>query len=902
MATSQPWAAVTQPVSAWNKPLKADFKAFFKELTKAAIHAGAGKWDEAALDIGGMAQSLSLQTTPSELAWLLLRRALQAATMNLVQEHGDLFSGLTLEAAEATPESIGLSLEAAEVTVSPDLFEHPKDCPVLPLFATFFQQWLVACGVPEARSQTIADRLPTYFVYALRGEWAKNAKAYEPIHASLETPFGPAAEREWAWQQYADELARQVDSGMLGETFSLRQVYVPLRAYYEETGKAAPRGSGPSMRREDGKRRVVVDLRTELDTWLAQAPRDDAIRVLSGGPGSGKSCFARLYAAEKAEQDLRVLYVPLHLLDVATDFEAAVGRFVREGRIFDFNPLDIEQHRGPLLIVLDGLDELAMQGNAASEAASKFLREVQRKVSSRNQSEALLRVLITGRELVVDLHASEWRKPRQILHLLPYSVADARSRHETPTGPYKDPEGLLAEDQRDSWWRQYGAAIGCQYEGLPVELRRPELREITAQPLLNYLVAFAHTRGRMDFAAAPNLNKIYADLLDAVHERTYGGGPHPGLENMEKSDFLRILEEIGLAAWHGDGRTTTIRAIQEHCSNSGLSALLDTFAKDADVGVTRLLTAFYFRQQGRSDDGERTFEFTHKSFGEYLAACRLVREVTKIVRELAARKEDCDKGWDEREALVHWAQVAGPTPLDPYLRRFIAGQLRLQALEVLPQWQATMCGLLSYVLRHGMPMERLSPSVNSYHVMTRQARNAEEALLVVLNCVAALTSVCSRNDWPSSTAAGEWIRRLQGQRAWDDCHQLLDSLSFLNMSRCILMASDLLGANLRASNLAGAIMPYAQLAGADLRGADLQDADLQDADLRCADLRAAKLQGAKLQGANLQDANLQGANLQGANLWGANLRGADLRGAKGANLDGAIVDDTTLLGPDPDED
>ena len=45
--------------------------------------------------------------------------------------------------------------------------------------------------------------------------------------------------------------------------------------------------------------------------------------------------------------------------------------------------------------------------------------------------------------------------------------------------------------------------------------------------------------------------------------------------------FSRVLEEIGLAAWHGDGRTTTVREIEEHCKASGLASMFDAFEEGA---------------------------------------------------------------------------------------------------------------------------------------------------------------------------------------------------------------------------------------------------------------------------------------------------------------------------------
>ena len=97
---------------------------------------------------------------------------------------------------------------------------------------------------------------------------------------------------------------------MFLESFGLRQVYVPLRAYYEQVLKAE---SEEFAGQEKPKtRKVVVDLETELRQWLTKADPTDAIRFLSGGPGSGKSSFTRILAASLAESgEIPVLYVPL---------------------------------------------------------------------------------------------------------------------------------------------------------------------------------------------------------------------------------------------------------------------------------------------------------------------------------------------------------------------------------------------------------------------------------------------------------------------------------------------------------------------------------------------------------------------------------------------------------------
>jgi hypothetical protein len=85
--------------------------------------------------------------------------------------------------------------------------------------------------------------LPSYFVYALNEEWGANAKSYRPVAQALDTPFAKAAEREQCWTRYEALLQRWADETVFDEPFGLRQIFVPLNAYYfDQTARA----SGPS--------------------------------------------------------------------------------------------------------------------------------------------------------------------------------------------------------------------------------------------------------------------------------------------------------------------------------------------------------------------------------------------------------------------------------------------------------------------------------------------------------------------------------------------------------------------------------------------------------------------------------------------------------------------------------
>jgi uncharacterized protein YjbI with pentapeptide repeats len=912
MAKSNPKLVAKKPKSVFDKSIRVDLKGLLKSISKGIVHTTSGKWEEVANDAVETLSSIGLATEPDELAFLLIRRSIIKALFELVGESASQQIISAKDDSEVLIDQLDQSISTGDVHFDHNFFDRPAELPLLKEVQVLLQKWLEGLGLSDPGAKAIVDRLPSYFVYALNQEWRKNAKSYRPIIETLDTPFSKAGDREWAWTSYSALLQRRIHEGIFDEPFSLSQIYVPLNAFYidEKADKELTNEIAPTGRK---RRRVVVSLQNELEQWLVDPSPENTIRVISGGPGSGKSSFARIFAAKLShDPKFKVLYVPLHLIDASKDLVEEIGRFVKDEGLLLKNPLDPESPEPNLLIIFDGLDELASQGKAAAETARAFVQEVDRTVMKRNLQSTKLRVLISGRELIVQENESEFRRPRQILTLLSYWIPQTPSYMRSivrDDEEYHDPEKLLENDLRQQWWINYGTLTGRGYKGLPHELDRDDLIEVTAQPLLNYLVALSFTRKKLNFKKDINLNSIYADLVAAVHERGYEKHrAYVPIRHMKLEEFSRVLEEIGLAAWHGDGRTTTVREIEEHCNASGVGKLLETFQVGAKAGVTRLLAAFFFRQYGQTPNGDPTFIFTHKSFGEYLAALRIVRAIGKVIRERKDRAEDPDEGWDEREALKHWAKICGPSAVSPYLHVFLLNEIKLRSLHDVNQWQVELSKIFNYMLQHGMPMEQLQ--ISSFKKMQFQSRNAEEALLVALNSCARITMRVISIGHPDPTAFGAWFRRIQGQRTGPESVLAARCLSFLYLDGTYLHIGDFYNADLRSASLRGVMANYACFGEANLENADLQNAGLPGATFEGANLKGANLEGSRLTDAKLARANLEGANLRNANLRGASLQESNqfflkkfvvnLKGAilKGANLEGVDLKGVDLKGVD----
>lgn len=313
--SSIPSIRVTQPENLKRKPeiQQVDFlKAFAKTIVDLAT-VNLSNLPKNLIDIGA---SLRLKHTPGQLAWLLILHSLKQAIDSLVKDYPDIDKQVKNDdiILALSEYCLSIFLIGKELTIYPSFFDDPiknlilksnenlvgqgNETPFIEAVKTPFTQWLEGFGLNQAQIKGISHRLPTEFLYALCKEWNNNSAEYTSLLKELNSPFSQLAEskrkNEQAWRLYSTWLQKQVNQRMFSEAFSLKDVYVPLRAYYEDKADND----------NDKDKQIVVDLETELEDWLNTAEKTDPIRVISGGPGSGKSSFTKMFAAKQAEEAL----------------------------------------------------------------------------------------------------------------------------------------------------------------------------------------------------------------------------------------------------------------------------------------------------------------------------------------------------------------------------------------------------------------------------------------------------------------------------------------------------------------------------------------------------------------------------------------------------------------------
>jgi uncharacterized protein YjbI with pentapeptide repeats len=829
----------------------------------------------------------------------------------------------TRDLLDVTPENLKEALnlnpstnsESFEITAG--FFSDPTTLPGYQMFRTEFQIWCaIAYGTSKQNATNIALRLDNHFRESLYQEWLQNFTAYENLNNYVPAnPFADHKRQRLSWQRYHAGIVKGLEHGVYGEIFSVTQVYVPLRAYWEEFRKRKLDGTECAIR-------YVVELDQYLNTWLNSDPQlwQERMCVLSAGPGAGKSTVARTLAASVIQNGLnhetrQVAFVPLKDLSTRLPLELAICEYMSEKEQLNFDTtLRFDKlFKDGTLIILDGVDELAIHGTRYREDVVDFIREL----------EALLQnnkvyVILTGRESILATQTMLNRTfAKSVLNLLPFNL-DSNStviqeieEIETKSRPdqiyWLTETSLFHRDDRNRWWRQYGKLTDAAYEGLPEEISEIEtLAELTGQPLLSLLLAQFHLQLKKQgkkLNIDTNINTVYSGLIDRVHERQEKKALLSGT-NQSREDLDAYLQVCAMAIWHSSGRTASTEQIQTAIVQSKLEYLIEDQGDALRTAIPRMMANFYFRGQQSTTTGA-TFEFTHKTFGEYLVARKLFRVLDTMLDEWSEKPLKLTARVIE-SALTKWTSFARHNSLDADLLDFINREAMLHPFEKVVAFQEMLAKLLMVVVSNGSPVQ-LKEWENSMTVgvVVSQTRNAEEALLAAHSACARVTKkVVINPDSHRDFGWGSWLIRISGSRlgkgilqysmGWLDLKHADfyaadlqefffggSDLSAANLSQANLYKASLVGVNLTSAILSGAQLIEANLVGVDLSEADLAEANLSEAYLEKIDFRRTNLQGA-----NLSEADLEGANLSGINIEGIYLRFANL---KGANLEGAIL-------------
>ncbi len=685
------------------------------------------------------------------------------------------------------------------------------------------------------------------------------------------------------WTEYHEHLGAAFDAPIPGEDISLRKLYVPLRSKFFSTLPIPPPIEQPTDKKKRKRRnrlraafmsaesRVtsgfqVTDLASTLRNWLSStSDPNDTIRLIRGGPGSGKSTFAKFFcddvANDRSASRTLVLYVPLQKLNLDdVRIPETIDSYFQRANHFATAPLEHADEvlaDGRALIVIDGLDEVSRQSRA-SDKSHAFVEKLRAWLSVKNEKVVRYCALVLGRDAAIEQTSTELSlAPRQAFYLLPYRLsADATTAMQTPTS-------AMLTDQRSDWWEKWRQQRPRAPMYLPSLYNRPGLIEISSEPLLLYLLSREEVYRTQ--TALQGRKKIY-DLLVSRITADWHNKARQEVDDLPQDPVItRLLEIIGAAAWANNGRLTNTSAVQTYCEgDAALQSELQQLI--AQRNLQQALLAFYFDVSSRWTD--LGIEFTHRSFGEYLAAKFLSRRV----HECAVIAEN-----DLAAAVAHWVSGFRGAAMTTEIAEFLSEEVQEWPEAIARNALAAMLQMIGSLSARG-PYE-LQAGYDDFSII-----GAVQALFFIssrLNRDGGLLTV----EWHESDGAarmigfcaepvnlGQWHWRVAGKSYVPKVRDLfLDALQGFRFDRQILHNLRFAGANLFGSSFVEA----------NCAAGGFIDCVLCAADFACADLSGTVWNG---------------TNVSGANFAGANLRGADLRLINGYTdwqFDGAVVDANT---------
>ena len=921
-------------------PPKGDAKAAAAKVAEAIWSAVKQDYGKAAKSVYGAVTAFrSTEETNEQRAWTLWRESLAYAlrdffeTANLTRRPDDLeeFQRI-LEGILSRTADIALSSD--QVRLEQQHLKKPTDFPLYGALREALPGLINHIAPDHGQNpDDLRRRMDRSFTRRFPAAWTAGWSQFQVLEEALGGAAGEAARRADEWQRYHNWLARSVETEPLfghqagGPT--LADIFVPLRCYWRKE----PPKQRDYWEDDEAERSTIAHvswLAEEIRDWLIACDKDDLLRIIAGGPGSGKSSSARMIARDLSMTGrCNVLLVPLQGLDVTAPPHDIVEHYIQATRTssegLSENPMNwLREDYMPLLLIFDGLDEVARPDGAGAEVTRKFVANLRTWLWHANELAPMAKVvaLVLGRQQAAENAADEISlRDRALLHVAQLCPLEERLMkrghdHHLTVG---DPGGLCEIEQRSGFWKNYAAVAQDCPADPPAALFEDTLRELTVEPLLLYLLIFSGYVSEKWQDAAENRNRVYEGIFRKVQERDAEDKPSLSVRGYrDEDDFFTLMECLGLAAWRGGGKTGTTAHFDTLRDRIYAPEKRTHFAELANANLDNVALQFYTHRSHRDEPG---YAFVHKSFGEYLTARALVEAGNKWLNR--------HRGLPESFA-VDWLRLTGPQGITDEILHFMREEARLRIkrttesqanLQVARKRIGRLCAIAAHTLREGFPAhhEIEIEGGSNWRRREQAQRNAEEALyaLIYVWGEAGFPGGHFKNDsedgrwsagaiaidWPDDQAAGNLFLRLLGQRALRDAPITTRLFARFDLAGAVLVSADLREANLRGADLKGADLIGANLFGADLCGADLcgarvSEADLNRTNLRESDLRGANLSGSSLNGADLRQAYLSRAVLSRTNLSVANLREAKLSGANldGADLSAARVSSTDLRG------
>ena len=423
--------------------------------------------------------------------------------------------------------------------------------------------------------------------------------------------------------RYAGSIEKPVIEDRSGPSIGARLVYPTMVDSYVPQAFRLIRYSGVTthLERDDAweHRPPADDLGPFLLRYLESVYSTRTPLLILGHPGSGKSLLTQVLAARLAYPAYTTVRVKLRDVSSAPDIQRQIEQQIHEDIGEEVSwPRFARSLPTPPVVILDGYDEL-LQATGSTQA--DYLDRVRQFQDREAELRRPVRVIVTSRITLIDKVS------------IPAGTTIVRLEE-------------FDEPRRQAWttvWndrnRGYFAEADVQEFQLPAN---PKLADLAGQPLLLLMLAIYDSAANQ-LRNSPNIDqtRLYHELVTRFVRRELekdAEGFCKLPQGEQKVWVSRELERLGVAAIGMFNRQAV--AIRREDLNRDLAF----FEAERTMPATGprplsqaelLVGSFLFIHESRSRSenpvnasvGPATYEFLHKTFGEFLTADFLLDQV-----------------------------------------------------------------------------------------------------------------------------------------------------------------------------------------------------------------------------------------------------------------------------------
>jgi hypothetical protein len=346
--------------------------------------------------------------------------------------------------------------------------------------------------------------------------------------------------------------------------------------------------------------------------------------VVLGQPGSGKSAMTRVLAARLPAADFLVIRVELRNVPADSSIQAQIEQALLQMLGEHVSWPDLARRAGDALpvVILDGFDEL-LQATGVNRA--DYLDQVRQFQQREEELDRPVAVLVTSRTVVAD--RARFPANSVVLRLEPFDEPQVRAWLDV--------------------WNAHNAA-GLRARGLKLLSVETALAhgELASQPLLLLLLALYDAGANALQAAAGDIGRVdlyerlFADFVEREVDKQNQALTDDQRDNEIAAEWRR-LSAVAVATLNRGGDVILEAELDDDLPHLLWRTDLRPVRADSPnraLTVSQIMVGRFFfihESQATRDTGgpERSFEFLHATFGDFLAARQIVAGLVDLAEE-----------------------------------------------------------------------------------------------------------------------------------------------------------------------------------------------------------------------------------------------------------------------------